>query len=81
MSEASNTPTMPKHPIAELYQQAYKIGEHHIRNNKDALATPEVFVDTYFSDSEFALASVEWGITKKELYEVYKTGYRNGKHF
>jgi hypothetical protein len=72
--------TTSKHPIAELYERAYSIGDYHIRNKMTALATPEVFVDTYFSDEEFATLSVEWGLTKRELFEVYKTGYRNGQH-
>lgn len=78
--ELPSVPVIPNHPIAELYQRAYRIGEHHIHHNKDALATPEVFVDTYFSDEDFAILSVEWGLTKRELFEVYKTGYRNGQH-
>lgn len=68
---------MRKHPIAEMYEKSYMIGENHANVGKTALATPEVFVDTYFSDEEFQYISVEWQVTKRELYEVYKTGYRN----
>jgi len=76
----NSIPVLPKHPVAEVYEKAYSIGENHANVGKPAISTPDVFVDTYFSGEEYATLSVEYSLTKKEIYEVYKTGYRNMNH-
>jgi hypothetical protein len=65
--------------VGEIYEKAYRIGEHHARNGK-TIMTAKQFVETYFPGEDNSIEFVEYGITRSEIQSVYAKGYRAQVH-
>lgn len=61
--------------VADTFQKAYNIAGFHVQKNKPMM-TKDVFIETYFPGPDFALLTVEYGMTREEIHDVYKNAYR-----
>jgi hypothetical protein len=62
--------------LASEYEKAWRIGEFHANSNKPIMSR-EQFSDTYYTAEDFLQISVEFGLTRKEMHDVYAKGYRH----